>query len=300
LPAHGDARAVATRPPPSLFRDLVALTKPRITMMVVSTALGGFWLARRFGGEGHDMRALVLMLVGTTLVVSGANTLNMYLERDTDALMGRTRRRPLPSGRMKPSTALAFGLALSALAIPILTFGVNAITGLLGSIALLSYVLLYTPLKRRTTASLLIGAVPGAIPPLLGWTAVSGRIEWPGLAFFGVLFFWQIPHFLAIAVFQRDDYARAGLKIMPVVRGERATRHHILGYLVALVAVTLVLAPLGGPVYLGTAVALGAAFCALGVKGLFRTTAATPWARQIFGASIVYLFLIVVVLMIGA
>lgn len=297
---HDAPDSVAAPRKPSLLRDFVALTKPRITLMVVSTALGGFWLARRAAPEArHDGLVLALMLAGTALVVAGANTLNMYLERDTDALMARTRRRPLPAGRMHPATALVFGLALSALAIPILTFGVNALTGLLGAIALLSYVLLYTPLKRRTTISLLIGAVPGAIPPLLGWTAVTGRIDWPGLALFGVLFFWQIPHFLAIAVFQRDDYARAGLKIMPVVRGERATRHHMIGYLVALVAVTLVLAPLGGPVYLGTAIALGIAFFVLGAQGL-RPSAGVRWARQVFGASIVYLMLILAALMIGA
>ncbi len=286
----------------SLAADLVALTKPRITTMVVATTLCGLWLARReLTGGQLDARTAAFTLLGTTLVVSGANALNMYLERDSDALMARTRNRPLPARRLAPDLALAFGLALSAVALPLLTFGVNAMTGLLAAVALVSYVLIYTPLKRRTTLALPIGAIPGAIPPLLGWTAVAGRIDAPGLLLFGTMFFWQLPHFLAIATFRRDDYARAGLLVLPVVRGDAVTRRHIVAYLVALLAVTLALVPVGvgGPVYLASASVLGLGFLGLGVAGL-RPGAGDRWARGLFFGSMVYLVLLLAALMAGA
>ncbi len=286
----------------SLAADLVALTKPRITTMVVATTLCGLWLARReLTGGQLDARTAAFTLLGTTLVVSGANALNMYLERDSDALMARTRNRPLPARRLAPDLALAFGLALSAVALPLLTFGVNAMTGLLAAVALVSYVLIYTPLKRRTTLALPIGAIPGAIPPLLGWTAVAGRIDAPGLLLFGTMFFWQLPHFLAIATFRRDDYARAGLLVLPVVRGDAVTRRHIVAYLVALLAVTLALVPVGvgGPVYLASASVLGLGFLGLGVAGL-RPGAGDRWARGLFFGSMVHLVLLLAALMAGA
>ena len=297
-----DARpAPPARSVGSVMMDLLALTKPRITGMVIFTTLGGFWLVGRLGERAAASRSLLaLTLVGTALVVASANTLNMYLERDTDALMARTRSRPLPAGRLSAVAALWLGMILGAAALPMLTFGVNAATGALAAIALVSYVLLYTPLKRRTTASLLIGAVPGAIPPLLGWTAAAGTIEWPGVALFGVMFLWQIPHFLAIATFRKEDYRRAGLKILPVERGDRVTRHHIVAYLAALVLVTLVLVPAGiaGPFYLVAASLLGGGFFVMGLWGL-RATAGARWARGLFLASIVYLVLLLAALVIG-
>jgi protoheme IX farnesyltransferase len=276
-----------------LLADLVSLTKPRITAMVVITMLGGMWLATRSGGPQRSVLTLSLAMLGTVLVVSGANVLNMYIERESDRFMARTKNRPLPSGRMAPEIALWFGLAISALAIPLLTFAVNAMTGLLAAFALVSYVLVYTPLKRTTTLSLLIGAAPGAIPPLLGWTSVTGHTEWPGVLLFGILFLWQIPHFLAIATFRREDYRRAGLKILPVERGDRVTRHHIVAYLVALVAVTLLLVPfgVGGSFYLVSAIGLGAVFLGFGAWGL-RPSAGARWARGLFITSIFYLVLL--------
>ncbi len=294
--------------PPGLAADLLTLTKPRITTMVLITMMGGAFLAGRVGHVAHGAQArgwttasLLMAVVGTALIVSGANTLNMYLERDSDRLMARTRNRPLPTGRMAPRVALLFGLALSAVSVPLLTFGVNALTGLLAALSLVSYVLAYTPLKRKTTLSLLIGAVPGAIPPLMGWTAVTGRIEWPGVLLFGVMFLWQIPHFLAIATFRRDDYRRAGLKVLPVERGDRVTRHHIVAYLAALVLVTLLLVPLGvgGSLYLGAALLLGAGFFGFGAWGL-RASAGVRWARGLFVTSIVYLVLLLSALMVSA
>jgi protoheme IX farnesyltransferase len=282
--------------------DVVTLTKPRITSMVVTTTLGGLWLAGRVARPTFPSGSLVATtLVGTVLVVAGANALNMYLERDSDALMDRTKNRPLPAGRLAPEVALVLGLALSAVAIPLLTFAVNARTGLLAALALVSYVLVYTPLKRRTTAALPIGAVPGAIPPLLGWTAATGRLEWPGVLLFFILFLWQIPHFLAIATFRKDDYERAGLKVLPVERGDRVTRRHIVAYLAALVVVTSLLFPLGvgGPVYLVSALVLGFGFFGFGAWGL-RRTAGARWARGLFASSIVYLVLLFAAIMFGA
>src|SRR5262249_24541460 len=150
----------------------------------------------------HSIGLVAAALLGTTLVVAGANALNMYLERDVDALMTRTRNRPLPSGRLPAEAALAFGVATSALAIPILTFAVNPLTGGLGAISLIIYVLAYTPLNRRSTSALLVGAVPGAMPPLMGWTAVTGQLDAAGIALFLILFVWQLPHFIAISLFR--------------------------------------------------------------------------------------------------
>src|SRR5262249_22150439 len=203
-----------------------------------------------------------------------------------------------PAGRLPAEVALFLGMGLSAIALPLLALAVNARTALLAAAALLTYVLVYTPLKRRTTAALAIGAVPGAMPPLLGWTASAGRIEWPGLVLFGILFLWQIPHFLAIASFRMEDYQRAGLKVLPVERGERVTRHRIVVYSVALVAVSLTLVPLGvgGTAYLGAAAVLGALFLGLGAWGL-RASAGPRWARGLFLGSIVYLVLLFAALM---
>jgi protoheme IX farnesyltransferase len=306
-PSSSSRSEVISRPQPSLAADLVTLTKPRITLMVAVTMLAGIWLASyhaaQYAGAGRvatSAAQLAAAVVGTVLVVGSANALNMYIERFTDRLMVRTQNRPLPTGRLSADLALWFGLALGAVAVPVLTFTVNAITGLLAAVALVSYVVVYTPLKRKTTLSLLVGAVPGAIPPLLGWTAVTGRIQWPGVLLFGIMFIWQVPHFLAIATFRRDDYARAGLKVLPVERGDRVTRIHIVAYLIALLAVSFALVGtgVGGRLYLGSAVALGAVFLGFGVWGL-RPSAGVRWARGLFAVSILYLVLLFAALMVS-
>ena len=230
--------AAAVPPMPAAMpalRDLVALVKPRILLFALMTALVGLALAP---GSPSDAPVVALAL-GTALIVGAANTLNMYLERDVDCLMARTRTRPLPAGRMQPRVALVFGLAQALVAAPLLTFAVHPLTGLLGVIAFLSYVLLYTPLKQRTTVATLIGSIPGAMPPLLGWTAATGSLDVGGLALFGVMFVWQIPHFHAIALFRRKDYDRAGLKILPTTRGEATTRQAIVFYLAVQVQLSL-------------------------------------------------------------
>lgn len=301
MPSSDDV--VQAREAPSFGADLIALTKPRITGLVIATTAGGGWLATRAGlAEGippKPLGTLVIALFGTILVVAGANALNMYLERDTDGLMERTRDRPLPSSRLAPDVALWFGVALSSSALALLFSAVNIATGALAALALAIYVLVYTPLKRRTTLALPIGAVPGAIPPLLGWTSVTGRVDLPGLVLFGVLFLWQVPHFLAIATFRRDDYIRAGLKVLPAVRGDRITRFHIVAYLIALVLVSLLPTPLkvAGSFYFACAAVLGSGFLFVGALGL-RRSSGVRWARWLFAVSIVYLALLFGALMI--
>jgi protoheme IX farnesyltransferase len=276
--------------------DLLALAKPRITALVVFTTASGLWLAPR----GLSTAGVALTLVGTVLIVAGANTLNMYLERDSDALMARTAGRPLPAGRMDPAVALRLGIGLSVLSVPLLTFAVGPLPGLLASIALVSYVLLYTPLKRRSATALLVGAIPGAIPPLIGWTAATGRLDLPGVLLFAVMFLWQVPHFLAITLFRKGEYARAGLVVQPnEPGGERAARANIVRYTVALVGVSLLFVPIGvaGRLYLMTALVAGAAFLGYGLLGL-RENAGTRWARNLFFLSLVYLTALFAVLMI--
>ena len=284
-------------PTTSALRDMVALTKPRITALVLCTTTGGMALA-----HGHIpwVRAVVA-LVATTLAVGAANALNCYIERDLDRHMDRTRNRPLPAGRMAPRTALAVGLSLAFVSVPALWLGVNPMTGFLGALALVSYVLVYTPLKTRTPVALLVGAVPGALPPLMGWTAVTGRIQVPGLILFAILFLWQLPHFLAISIFRLDDYARAGMKVMPLVRTVRRVRWHIALYVLALVPISLLLVPLhvAGIGYLVVASILGATFLAWSLVG-FRPSSGTVWARKLFVVSLVYLTGIFLALMLDA
>jgi heme o synthase len=279
--AHAEAVARA----PGLLRDLLSLTKPRVTALVLLTAAGGMYLAPKPPALG----AAALALAATALLVGAANTLNCYLERDSDRYMARTRERPLPAGRLEPRAALLFGLTLAALSLPAL-FSAGAAAGLLGLVALTSYVLVYTPLKQKSPLALPIGAVPGAIPPLLGYAAATGRLDAPGLALFAVLFFWQLPHFLAIALYRKADYARAGIKVLPAVKGDDAARWRIPLYTAALVAATLALYPLGvaGPLYLVLAALLGAAFFAAALFGL-RPQSGPRWARGFFFGSMIYL-----------
>ncbi len=275
--------------------DLVALTKPRITLMVIITTLGGLFLARRAAAAEFSGWTVLWAVLGTTLVVAGANALNMYLERHIDGKMARTKNRPLPAGRLSARVALWFGVALSAVSVPILAIGVNPLTALLAVLANVSYVLAYTPMKQRSHHALLVGAVPGAIPPLLGWTAATGRIDAAGLVLFAVLFIWQVPHFLAIAMFRREDYARAGLVVMPNVTGAREVKHAIVRYSLALVGASVMLVPLGlaHTGYLVSAGLLGAVFFGWGCWGL-RESCGNKWARSLFALSIVYLLLLFV------
>jgi protoheme IX farnesyltransferase len=272
--------------PLATLAALVELGKPRITFMVLVTTAVGLWLAP----GAHPVTLIVTTLLGTTLVVAGANALNMYLERDVDALMTRTRNRPLPSGRLPAEAALVFGVGTSATAIPLLTFGVNPLTGGLGALSLVIYVLAYTPLKRRSTAALLVGAVPGAMPPLMGYTALTDRLDAAGVALFLILFVWQLPHFIAISLFRADEYRAAGLKIVPVERGVDGAKLRIAFYSLLMMAVSLqiVRAGVGGAFYLAAALALGGGLVALGFYGLQRDPG-KRWARWYFLYTLIYL-----------
>jgi protoheme IX farnesyltransferase len=280
-----------------VVRDLLALTKPRITALVLLTGAAGVCLA-----PGHaTARALVLSMLGTALIVGSANALNMWWERDVDAHMTRTRRRPLPAGRLSPDAALAFGLALALASVPML-FLVNVATGVLGVLSLVMYVAVYTPLKRHTYLALLVGAVPGAIPPLLGWTTVTGSVGTGGLLLFTFLFLWQIPHFAAISVFRAEEYGRAGLQVVSVQHGERAARQMIALWTGLLVATSLFFSPLGlaGRSYEIAATVFGAAFLTLAVRGV-RPSArfdARRWSKRVFAFSIPYLVVLLVVLLV--
>lgn len=284
--------APLTRPaiaPPASLSDFVALTKPRITASVLATTLSGFFL-----GQPHPTPALLATVVaGTWLVVGGANALNMYLERESDRYMSRTRERPLPAGRMAPQTALIFGLALTLVALIVLTFGANPVAGLLAAVANTSYVLLYTPLKPRSAAAVWVGAVPGAIPPLLGWAASTGGVDAVGMSLFAILFFWQIPHFHAIALFRQEEYARAGLKVLPLERGDASTRKRIAFWAVVLLAVSIApyLLGLSSSLYLVAALAMGVPFSLLALSGL-RSQVGARWAHKVFGFSIPYMVLL--------
>jgi protoheme IX farnesyltransferase len=280
-----------------IVRDLVSLTKPRITLLVVVTAAGGMWLAP----ERPALVAALVALLATALVVSSANALNCWMERDSDRHMSRTAKRPLPAGRLDARLALGFGLGLGAVAVPALSLAVNPLTGLLGAFALVSYVWIYTPLKQRSWTALLVGAVPGALPPLMGWTAATGKLELPGIVLFGILFLWQVPHFIAIALFRREEYERAGIRVMPSVLGERRAKLHAVLYCAALVPLSLLLVPLGvaGKIYAAVALVLGAVFLGVCVRGL-RPGAGAAWARKLFGISLVYLTLLFAALVVDA
>jgi protoheme IX farnesyltransferase len=277
----------------SWLAEMVRLAKPRITGLVVVTFLGGLWLAP----GAIDHWRVIMTLIGTVLLVSGANAFNMVMERDVDPLMERTRDRPLPRGVVSPELATVFGAAVSCAAIPLLFLGGNFLTGVLGLVALGSYVGVYTPLKRHSGAALFVGAIPGAVPPLMGWTTVTGHVDPPGLVLFAILFLWQIPHFLAIAIYRASDYARAGFKVLPSAISERATRFTIVGFSVVLVAATILLEPLrvAGLRYMVAATLLGAVLIGWAAAG-FRRTATGAWARSLFLFSIVYLTLLFVAL----
>jgi heme o synthase len=272
--------------------DVVALVKPRIMVMALLTAAGAMTLAPT---GIATWRALVL-LAGVALIVGSANTLNMWLERDVDCLMSRTKHRPLPDQRLQPATALVSGAVQGAIALPMLLLA-GVVPAGLGLVALLLYVGVYTPMKQRTHWATWIGAVPGAMPALMGWTAATGRIDAAGLAVFGVLFFWQIPHTHAIAIYRQREYDAAGMKTLPSARGVPAARRAIALYLVVQVAVSLLPALLGvaGTAYLVTAIALGAMVLVQGLRG----DGSAKWAREVFLTSIIYMPILFAVMVFG-
>lgn len=266
--------------------DFLELTKPRITALVLLTAAVGYAVA---GSTAFDAPRFLLFLAGTAFLCAGASALNQYAERAADAKMVRTCRRPIPAGRVRPEEALRFGLLLCGAGLLALT-GVNVPTLALGAASVLSYVLAYTPLKRVTSLCTVVGAVPGALPPLMGWTAARGDFAPAGLALFGVLFLWQLPHFLAIGWLYREDYARGGFPMLAVTDADgSASGRQMVLYTTALLPVTLAAGLLAsaGSGYLWGAVLLGLAFLACAALFAARPTPAS--ARRLFLASVMYL-----------
>jgi protoheme IX farnesyltransferase len=268
-------------------RDWLELTKPRITALVLVTTLVGFVTSSAGPVPGL---ALLWALLGTGAVAAGASVLNQVIERRADALMHRTRTRPIPAGRVTPAEATFFGALLSSLGLGMLLFGSGPLAAAVATATLLSYLVLYTPLKPRTPLSTLVGAVPGALPPVIGWAAARGSLDWGAFVLFAIIFFWQIPHFLAIAWLYRDDYERGGFPMLPVVDREgvftaRQTVIHSLALL--LVSLAAPAAGLGGPGYLAGALVLGIALTLFALRlASARNVAA---ARGLFFASILYL-----------
>jgi protoheme IX farnesyltransferase len=267
--------------------DYVELTKPRIAVLVLFTVAAGAKLA---AGGNLFMPVLLHTLLGTGLVAAGASALNQLLERNTDALMRRTEDRPLPAGRLHPLEVLAFGCALGLIGVVYLAVMLQRPwAALIAAVTFMSYVCIYTPLKRRTPLNTLVGAVPGGLPPLIGWTAVRGTLDPEALALFFIIFLWQVPHFLAIAWIYRDDYARARLRMLPVLDydGSRTGRQ-MLTYCLALIPASLVPVMFGaGIVYLCGAIVLGAFFLIRTVG--FTRVRSVAQARRVLRGSLVYL-----------
>ena len=278
---------IASRSGREIFSAYVELTKPRITTLVVLTAAAGFCLGSK---NGVDFAKLASLSFGIALLCSGVSALNQYIERGLDGLMHRTEARPLPSGKLAPGRALLFGAILAGGATVYLALAVNPLTSALGVFTLASYLFLYTPLKTRTSLSTVVGAVPGAMPPFIGWVAARGVIEVEAWVLFAILFLWQFPHFLAIAWMYRDDYARAGIKMLPVVEPDyRVTSQQIVIYALALVPISLlpVLVHVAGDLYLYGAIVLGSLLLYYSIRA---AVVKTKWqARRLLLASVLYL-----------
>jgi len=278
---------------PSVMRDYLELSKSRIVMMVLITTAAGYF----FATPRVDWTLLINTLVGTALVAAGTNALNQYVEREHDGKMRRTRLRPLPDGRILPRAALLFSIAIAVVGTVYLGVAVNWLTAALGAFTLVSYIFVYTPLKRRSTICTLIGAVPGAIPPLMGWTAATGVLGTGGWIIFAILFFWQLPHFMAISWMYRDDYARGGFAMLAVQDQDGATTaRHAVFYSFALLTVSA-LPPLFGLstfVYLTGAVLAGAGLTF--VAFAFLGDRSPRSARRLFMTSNIYLIVMMALL----
>jgi heme o synthase len=267
--------------------DLLALTKPRVVVMVLVTTVVGYYVGLV---TAPDYGRLLSLVVGTLLAAGGTLALNQYWERDVDARMERTRTRPLPEGRLMPLEALLFGAALTTVGLGVLAVGVGWLATLVTAATFVLYVFAYTPLKLRTTLCTLVGAVPGALPPVTGWAAARDDLGVGAWVLFGILFLWQLPHTLAIGRLYQHDYARAGVRLLPVVDAEgRATERQIVSGCVGLLAVSLLptLIGLAGAVYFVGALLLGALFATLGAQHALAPSA--PRARRVLLASLLYL-----------
>jgi len=280
----------------AVSRDYLELSKARIVLMVLITTAAGYLI----GAPHVSAVALINVLLGTALVAAGTNALNQYVEREHDAKMRRTRLRPLPDGRITPRSALLFSAGIAILGTIYLGLMVNWLTAFLGAFTLTSYIFIYTPLKRISTACTIIGAVPGAIPPLMGWTAATGSLAVGGWILFGILFFWQLPHFMAISWIYREDYGRAGF-VMTSVRDENgiATARQAVIWALALFAVSVApsFAGMTGTAYLVGAIASSLAMLAMSIRFFFDRSNKT--AMKLFMTSNFYLIVVMTMLVIS-
>ncbi len=277
------------------MKHYIELTKPRITWLILMSTGVGYYFGLRGGTWNTPAGWLLLFhtMVGTGLIASGTAALNQWFEREADAKMRRTAGRPLPMGKMTPPRALWFGILVAAAGFFELALGVNWLTGLLGLLTLAGYLFVYTPLKQRSHLSTVIGAVPGAMPPLMGYAASYGALNQEAWSLFAILFIWQFPHFLAIAWMYRDDYARAGIRMLPVVEPDGlSTARQIVLYASTLIPISIfpVLLGMTGKIYLAGSLLLGAWFLYTGVRVAFDRT--NVRARQVLLASVIYLPLI--------
>jgi heme o synthase len=285
MPADTEQTAVVVAARP--WADLVALTKPRVNLLVLVTTVIGLHLGNP-GGAG--LALLFHTVIGTFLVASGAAAFNQVLERDVDARMRRTRLRPLPDGRLGTSEATMFAATLSTVGLVQIWLGANALAAAVAAATLVSYTLVYTPLKRVSSLATIVGAVPGALPPVIGWAAATGVLSIEALVLFAIVFFWQMPHVLAVSWLYREDYERGGIRVLPVEDpGGRSTAFQVVNYAAALVPVSLLPAVIGlsGRVYLAGAALLGVAGVVLAVR--FARQRTPERARQLFYASLIYL-----------
>lgn len=288
--------SVALSASPSRAADFVTLAKPRLNLLVIVSAAAGYVMA---GGTAAPV-LLFCTLAGTALVAGGASAFNQAYERDTDALMRRTRLRPLPDGRLGAGEAVAFASILSAAGLLVLAAGANVLSAVVALATLLSYAVLYTPLKRRSSFATVIGAIPGALPPVIGWAAASNTVSRGAWILFGIVFLWQLPHFLAIAWMYREDYARARLPMLPVIEPDgRSTGRQSMVYAAALLPVSLAptLAGITGTTYFAGALVLTLIFFALSFR--FARTRSMLDARRLFLGSIVYLPLLWILMIAG-
>jgi protoheme IX farnesyltransferase len=279
--------AAATAVPRSRAADYAALAKPRLNLLVVASTLAGYVMA---GGEPGSVTALLCTVIGTGLVAGGAAAFNQVIERDTDGLMRRTRTRPLPDGRLAAPEAVLYAAVLSIAGLIVLGAGVNGLAAAVALTTLASYAVVYTPLKRRTSFATVIGAIPGALPPVIGWAAAENGLSLGAWVLFGILFLWQLPHFLAIAWMYREDYARAGLPMLPVIEPDgRSTARQAVVYAAALLPLALAptLVGMSGTIYFAGALVLTLVFVAM--AGRFALSRAVRDARNLFFWSIIYL-----------
>jgi heme o synthase len=279
---------------PRRTNDYVTLAKPRLNLLVVATTLAGYYMA---APHGVGWALLAHTLIGTALVASGAATFNQLMEIDADGRMRRTRARPLPSGRLQPGHARAFGLVLSVAGLVELAVGVNWLACAVAAATLLTYTVWYTPLKKRSSLSTVVGGIPGALPPMIGWAAVRHELSIEAWILFAIVFLWQMPHFLAIAWMYREDYERGGFPLLPVIEPDGgSTGRQALIYAAALLPVSLAPTALGmtGTAYLAGAGIMGAGFMLLAAR--FAWHRSRPASRQLFFGSILYLPILWVVM----